>query len=286
MSVTSTEADDLRAELARLTRAARALVAAEREAGHVALPGLPEPPPAPAAAPVERAPSAAPAPSRATEPAGASRAPAAPRAAPAPDDAFTPRVRPLELPESALAPFGDLPARVDACRRCGLGAQRTRCVFGEGTAPTDLVFCGEAPGFEEDRSGRPFVGAAGELLTAMIERGMGRRREDVFVLNTLKCRPPRNRPPAPDEVAACRPFLEEQLAVLRPRVIVALGNHAVHALLDETRGITRLRGQVIERYGARVVPTFHPAYLLRNPAAKRETWEDLKLVLRLLAEPA
>ena len=138
-------------------------------------------------------------------------------------------------------------------------------MFGEGTAPAELVFCGEAPGYEEDRSGRPFVGAAGELLTAMIERGMKLRREDVFVLNTLKCRPPRNRAPLPIEVSACRPFLERQIRALGPRV---------------------LRGKVIDALGTKVVPTYHPAYLLRNPAAKRESWEDLKKVLELLGRTA
>ena len=290
--------DDPRAELARLVSAARQLVAAEREGHIVTLPGRPAPPePATTASGAAASPGRAPqsAPNSAQEAARA--AAAAPRAQPqrsAPrrpspqaDIEFVPRVRALELPTDWRAPFGDLPARIDACRRCALGAQRTCTVFGEGSVPTRLVFCGEAPGYDEDRSGRPFVGAAGELLTAMIERGMRMRREDVFVMNTLKCRPPRNRAPLPIEVNACRPFLEEQLAVIRPKVIVALGNHAVRALLGESPGISRMRGKVIDAFGAKVVPTYHPAYLLRTPAAKRDAWEDLKRVLALLAaDPA
>ncbi len=282
--------DELRTELARLARAARQLVAGEREGGVVTLPGTPrpaasDPAPEPPEPPQHDEPKAgaAPAVARKDAPAPRVRATRAPPAEPGPTP-FRPRVRPLDLDESALVPFGDLPARVEACRRCSLGSSRTCSVFGEGSPTADLVFCGEAPGLDEDRSGRPFVGAAGQLLSAMIERGMKLRREDVYVLNTLKCRPPRNRAPQPIEVAACRPFLEEQLAVLRPRVIVALGNHAVRALLGESPPISSIRGQVIPALGTRVVPTFHPAYLLRNPAAKRETWQDLQTVMALLAE--
>jgi DNA polymerase len=278
--------DDPRIELARLVHATRRLVAAEREGGIVTLPGVPAPPAddtpssvparAPAAAPERRQRPQEEAPPRRT-------APALHRPRPRPPArGFVPKVRPMDLPEDWLSRFGDLAARVDACRRCSLGAQRTCAVFGEGSPDADLVFCGEAPGFEEDKSGRPFVGAAGELLSAMIERGMRMRREDVFVLNTLKCRPPRNRAPLPIEVNACRPFLEEQLAVIQPKVVVALGNHAVRAILGESPGITRMRGRVIDALGAKVVPTYHPAYLLRNPAAKREAWEDLKTVMTLL----
>ncbi len=271
---------DLRAELARLVHATRRLVAAEREGGVVTLPGTPRPPEPPAApaatphAPHAATPAAPPPATPPTTPRGTQRA--------GPADSFVPHVRPLDLPDDWRAPFGDLPQRITACRRCALGEKRTCTVFGEGSAPAELVFCGEAPGYEEDRTGRPFVGAAGELLTAMIERGMKMRREDVFILNTLKCRPPRNRAPLPIEVGACRPHLEEQLAVIRPKVIVALGNHAVRALLGESPGITRMRGRVIDALGAKVVPTYHPAYLLRNAAAKRDSWEDLKTVLRLL----
>ncbi len=325
--------DDPRRELARLARAARLLVAGEREGGIVALTGLPGPAPrlvapegrgargrsrsrtqggppagrsgqsgasglsgraaavAAAGAMSARPTAPGPRPRTAAERPGASQqtpSPAtAPRTAPSPepDTHFTPRVRALDLPSACLAAFGDLPARVDACRKCALGSSRTNAVFGEGAVPAELVFCGEAPGFDEDRSGRPFVGAAGELLTAMIERGLRMRREDVYILNTLKCRPPRNRAPLPIEVSACRPFLEEQLAVIRPKVIVPMGNHAVRAVLGESPGITRIRGQVIDALGVKVIPTFHPSYLLRNPAAKRDTWLDLQTVMKVLGRP-
>ena len=260
-----------RDEVRSLVRSLRRMVAAEREAGLVEIPGIPGPAPPPAATVV----NAGLPPQR---PGAVARSSAPVRAAPA----FRPRVPPLELPPDVLRPFGDLPERVAACTRCVLCKSRTTTVFGEGTPATKLVFCGEGPGFEEDRSGRPFVGPAGELLSDMITKGMKMRREDVFILNAVKCRPPDNRTPAPDELAACKPFLVEQLAVIRPAVIVALGNPACLALLGQS-GITKIRGRVFEAHGAKVVPTYHPAYLLRNPDGKRETWEDLKLVMRLLA---
>jgi DNA polymerase len=253
--------DDLRV----LVRSMRLLVADEREAGVVDLPGVPAPP-APAV-------DAAPAPS-----------PRSPAAKPvAPTTTYRPLVGPLDLPADALAPFGDLPARVAACTKCVLCKERTFTVFGEGNAAARLVFCGEGPGFDEDKSGRPFVGRAGELLSDMIVKGMKMRREDVFILNAVKCRPPENRTPAPEEIAACKPFLEEQLAVIKPAVIVALGNPACQALLGAVPGITKIRGRVFEAFGTKVVPTFHPAYLLRNPDGKREAWADLQLVMRMLA---
>ncbi|MCG3133495.1 MAG: hypothetical protein HMLKMBBP_00673 [Planctomycetes bacterium] len=278
-----------------LARAARLLVAGEREAGIVDLPipNAPRPPEAetrtggtPSSA-GSAARDAGPARSDRTSPAPLERATTtAASAAPAAPSGFVPRVRPLVLPANALAAFGDLPARVAACVACRLCEGRTQTVFGEGTAPARLVFCGEGPGFEEDRSGRPFVGRAGELLTDMIEKGMKLRREDVFILNAVKCRPPDNRTPAPDEIEACRPFLLEQLAALRPDVIVALGNPACRALLGQ-EGIMKLRGRVfpspLPGVAARIVPTYHPAYLLRNPEGKRDAWTDLKLVMSLLS---
>lgn len=188
----------------------------------------------------------------------------------------------LDLPTDTLTPFTDLPTRVAACTACPLCENRTHTVFGEGSPTARLVFCGEGPGFEEDKSGRPFVGRAGELLSRMIVGGLKMRREDVFILNAVKCRPPNNRTPKPDEMAACRPFLEEQLRVIAPDVIVTLGNPGTHAILGEIGGITRVRGTVHEAFGAKVVPTFHPAYLLRHQPAKREAWQDLQLVMRLL----
>lgn len=291
-------------ELRRLVRQARMLVAAEREGGVVELPGTAAPPSdTPVGGPVARtvaatiARGAAPPPvvqhpsavAHPPEPDSriAARADATLRPSPATTSRpFVPLVRALELPPDALAPFGALVDEVAGCRRCALCEGRTRTVFGEGSATARLVFCGEAPGFDEDRSGRPFVGRAGELLTAMIEKGLKMRREDVFILNAIKCRPPDNRTPLPAEIAACRPFLERQLARIRPSVIVALGNPASRALLGDVPGISAIRGKVFEAFRAKVVPTFHPAYLLRTPDAKRDAWNDLKTVRGLLGEPA
>ena len=141
---------------------------------------------------------------------------------------------------------------------------------------------GEAPGADEDASGRPFVGKAGQLLTKMLA-AIGLAREDVFIGNVLKCRPPENRPPAPDEVASCRPYLEEQMRLLEPELILVLGNHAARAVLATDRGISSIRGTItVSPEGRRVLPTFHPSYLLRNPDAKREAWLDLQLVAKTL----
>ena len=174
---------------------------------------------------------------------------------------------------------------VRSCDRCELHATRMNTVFGAGNAAADWMFVGEAPGAEEDRQGLPFVGRAGQLLNAMLSAiGMG--REEVYIANVLKCRPPDNRTPLPEEMATCQPYLEEQIALLQPRVIITLGAVAAKALLDVTTGITRLRGKWMSFRGIDLMPTFHPAYLLRNPSAKREAWEDLKAVLhRLGKEP-
>jgi uracil-DNA glycosylase len=209
-----------------------------------------------------------------------------PGEAPAPRVAVDPR-RPSVLPHFPGAePSGADPARwerlqtdVAACARCGLCATRTQTVFGSGSRTPRLVVVGEAPGFEEDRQGQPFVGPAGELLTRMLAAIGLSRAEDVYILNVLKCRPPENRSPRPDEVAACKPYLREQLEMLGPPLLLALGNHAAKALLGTERGITSLRGRFTTTpEGWRVMPTFHPAYLLRNPDAKREVWDDLKKV--------
>jgi DNA polymerase len=157
-------------------------------------------------------------------------------------------------------------------------------VFGEGNPKAELMFVGEAPGHEEDLQGRPFVGRAGQLLTKMIE-AMGFTRDEVYIANVLKCRPPENRDPAPDEVERCRPYLLRQIELVEPRVLCALGRHALRTLTGYQGGITKVRGKPMEFGRWRVVPTFHPAYLLRNPGAKREAWEDLQAVLRLLGRP-
>lgn len=170
------------------------------------------------------------------------------------------------------------------CARCKLGRGRTNLVFGVGNPRADLVFVGEGPGEDEDLSGEPFVGRAGQLLTKMIE-AMGYRREDIYIANVVKCRPPGNRNPEPDEIEACEPFLRAQLAAIEPKVIVALGKFSAHTLLRETTPISRLRGRWREYAGVKLMPTFHPAYLLRSPEEKKKAWEDLQLVMRELGKP-
>jgi DNA polymerase len=169
------------------------------------------------------------------------------------------------------------------CSRCKLaGLGRRQVVFGVGNPRADLMFVGEAPGADEDVQGEPFVGRAGQLLTKIIE-AIHLTRQDVYIANVIKCRPPGNRAPEPDEVATCEPFLMQQIDAVRPKVIVALGSHAAHALLKSDAPISRLRGNVHEfRNGIKLVPTFHPAFLLRSPDRKRDVWEDMKKVRRLL----
>jgi DNA polymerase len=168
------------------------------------------------------------------------------------------------------------------CKRCKLAPSRTNLVFGVGNPDADLVFVGEAPGADEDAQGEPFVGKAGQLLTKMIE-AMGYSRSDVYICNVLKCRPPGNRNPEPDEVASCEPFLKRQLAAIRPRMIVALGKFAAQCLLRDDTPITRLRGGFRSYEGIPLMPTLHPAYLLRDPSKKKLAWEDLKAVNVALA---
>ena len=168
------------------------------------------------------------------------------------------------------------------CSRCKLHTLgRKQVVFGVGNPDADLMFVGEAPGADEDLQGVPFVGRAGQLLTKIIE-AIELRREDVYIANVIKCRPPQNRNPEQDEVETCEPFLFQQIDVIKPKVIVALGTFAARALLRTLDPISRLRGRVYEYRGARLIPTFHPAYLLRNPSSKREVWEDMKLVRSIL----
>jgi DNA polymerase len=164
------------------------------------------------------------------------------------------------------------------CQRCKLKDKRTNIVYGVGNPDAPLVFVGEAPGADEDRTGEPFVGAAGQLLTKMIE-AMGLGRDDVYICNILKCRPPGNRNPEPDEIEQCEPFLKRQLAAIRPRMIVALGKFAAQCLLRSDAPISRLRGSWKEYEGIPLMPTYHPAFLLRTPSAKREVWSDLQQVM-------
>ncbi len=169
-----------------------------------------------------------------------------------------------------------------ACTRCKLHTLgRRQVVFGVGNPQARLMFVGEAPGEDEDKQGEPFVGRAGQLLTKIIE-AIGMTREQVYIANVIKCRPPGNRNPEPDEVLTCEPFLFEQLGIIQPRIVVALGKFAAQSLLRTTEPITKLRGRVFDWRGASLIPTFHPAYLLRNPPAKREVWEDMKKVRELL----
>ena len=169
------------------------------------------------------------------------------------------------------------------CTRCKLHKGRTQIVYGVGNPNAQLMFVGEAPGADEDAQGEPFVGRAGQLLTKIIE-SIGLQRSDVYIANVIKCRPPNNRAPEPDEVSQCQPFLFRQIDTIRPRVIVALGTHAAHALLDTDVPISRIRGKVHPfRHESSLIPTFHPAYLLRSPERKRDVWEDMKKVRDLLA---
>jgi len=167
------------------------------------------------------------------------------------------------------------------CRRCPLHRTRHSLVFGEGNPEADLVFVGEAPGADEDAQGRPFVGRAGQLLTKIIV-AMGFKREEVYICNILKCRPPGNRNPQPEEIAPCEPFLIRQLEAIRPRVICALGTFAAHTLLKSEAPISVLRGRFHSYQGIPLMPTYHPAYLLRNPGAKKQVWEDVQMIMKTL----
>jgi uracil-DNA glycosylase len=198
-------------------------------------------------------------------------------------------------PASVLAPHVTAPARsrVEAlaivrtdlgeCTRCKLHKGRIKLVFGTGNAEARLMFVGEGPGAEEDEQGVPFVGRAGQLLTQII-KAMGLEREDVYIANVVKCRPPGNRNPEPDEIEQCEPFLMRQMDVIKPAVVVALGKFAAQTLLRTTEPISKIRGRFHQVGDTRVMPTFHPSYLLRNPAAKREVWEDMKAVMGVLRE--
>jgi DNA polymerase len=187
-------------------------------------------------------------------------------------------------PTAAAAALQAIREDLGDCKRCKLHATRKNIVFGQGSPNARLMFIGEAPGADEDEQGLAFVGKAGQLLTKIVE-AMGLTREDVFITNILKSRPPENRNPEPDEILACQGFLDRQIEAIRPRVIVALGKFAAHWVLKTAEPITRLRGRMGEYRGIPVMPTYHPAYLLRNAAAKKDVWEDMKTVLALLGRP-
>lgn len=188
-------------------------------------------------------------------------------------------IREFWVRQEAPDPWKVLRREVEGCRRCGLWRSRRNVVLGAGNTEAGIMFVGEAPGEEEDVRGEPFVGAAGELLTRMI-RAIRMEREEVYIANVLKCRPPGNRDPLPEEVEACKPYLLRQIELVRPKVICALGRIAGGALLGRPLPISRLRGRVHFALGTKVVVTFHPAALLRNPGWKRGAWEDMKLLRR------
>jgi DNA polymerase len=252
-------------ELAAIAHDLRAYAGWARDAGLASVGELPRKPAA--AAPAASAPAAA-----------------SPAAAPA-KEAMPKAAAPVSPPvKVALTTLESVRAEIGECTRCKLHKGRTNIVFGVGSPTAKLVFVGEAPGEDEDLKGEPFVGKAGQLLTKMIE-AMGLQRTDVYICNTVKCRPPNNRNPEPDELGACEPFLKGQLGSLRPEAIVTLGKFAAQALLRVDTPISRLRGTWREYEGIPLMPTFHPAYLLRSPGEKGKVWADLKEVMKKLGLP-
>ena len=177
----------------------------------------------------------------------------------------------------------DIRSELGDCQRCKLHRTRQTIVFGEGNENAKLMFIGEGPGYDEDVQGRPFVGRAGQLLTKIIQ-SMQLQREDVYIANVIKCRPPQNRNPEPDEIASCSPFVLKQISAIRPTIICALGTFSAQMLLKTTAKITALRGKVFSLDTTRVIPTYHPAFLLRNPERKKDVWEDMKRIMECLRE--
>ena len=191
------------------------------------------------------------------------------------DRKAAPGVRPLSLT--------DIRSDLGDCRRCGLSINRNRIVFGTGDPHAKLVFIGEGPGYDEDRQGEPFVGAAGKLLTRIIH-AINLTRDRVYICNIIKCRPPGNRNPLPDEIKTCYPFLKSQISAIKPEFICALGSVAAQTLLQTDQSISTLRGKFYPFMNARLIPTFHPAYLLRNPERKRDVWEDMKKLMKEMGD--
>jgi uracil-DNA glycosylase family 4 len=182
-------------------------------------------------------------------------------------------------PQQICETLQDIRLDLGDCQRCRLAEDRKNIVFGSGSPTAKLIFVGEGPGFEEDQQGEPFVGPAGQLLTKIIE-AIHLRREQVYICNIVKCRPPRNRNPQPDEIKTCFQFLDRQIAAIRPKFICALGSVAAQTLLDKATPISRLRGRFHNYKGIKLLPTYHPAYLLRNPEKKRDVWEDMKMLMK------
>lgn len=187
-------------------------------------------------------------------------------------------------PMMASNNLDEFQSTVMGCTKCRLSQQRTNIVFGEGSAEAKLMFIGEGPGFEEDQQGRPFVGKAGQLLTKMIQ-AMGLKREAIYIANIVKCRPPENRNPFNDEIQSCIPYVKRQIELIKPEVIICLGSVATKALLNSTQSISRMRGVFVKYNNIPVMPTFHPAYLLRNEKMKKPAWEDLQQVMTHLGLP-
>jgi DNA polymerase len=194
-------------------------------------------------------------------------------------------VPPSPPPLPAYASLAELAGNLDSCTRCRLHESRTKIVFGDGNPHARLVIVGEAPGFHEDQQGIPFVGRAGQLLNKILE-AIDIKREEVYICNLVKCRPPENRTPFTDEIETCNPFLVAQLRLITPKIICAMGTPAAQTLLMTKKGITEIRGRFHDLNGIALMPTYHPAYLLRNPAKKRECWEDMKLVRDLYCQTA
>jgi DNA polymerase len=185
---------------------------------------------------------------------------------------------------SRLVTLEEVRKELGDCKRCKLHRTRRTIVFGEGNEKATLMFIGEGPGYDEDVQGRPFVGKAGQLLTKIIE-SINLSREEVYIANIVKCRPPQNRNPEPDEIESCNPFLMKQIRVIQPKIICALGTFAAQTLLKTDTKISALRGKLFDLEGIKVIPTYHPAFLLRNPERKREVWEDMKKIAELLKNP-
>lgn len=275
--------DDPRAELIELVRSARAWVEWVHHSGADLLARAPKrrreatdaPDPSPAAASPAAA-HAAPTHAAPTQAAPAHARAAAPAAAPA----ATPKLSREERSQRLAV----LAEEVKSCTKCRLHESRTNTAFSRGSEDAELVFVGEGPGAEEDRQGLPFVGPAGQLLDKMIA-AMGYQRDEVYIANIVKCRPPNNRKPEPDEMEACMPYLQEQLELVSPKAMVALGGTGVQGLIGTRMGITRMRGTwKVYRGRIPLMPTFHPAYLLRSPEKKRDVWNDLKEVMRKLGK--
>jgi DNA polymerase len=186
-----------------------------------------------------------------------------------------------ESSQSTLMTLAEVRKELGDCKRCKLHRGRKTIVFGEGNEKATLMFIGEGPGYDEDVQGRPFVGKAGQLLTKIIQ-SINLSREEVYIANIIKCRPPQNRNPESDEIESCNPFLMKQISVIQPKIICALGTFSAQTLLKTDAKITALRGKLFDLEGIKVIPTYHPAFLLRNPERKREVWEDMKKIVELL----